>query len=101
MIKYPLYQSSDEGITPFDEYKIAAKGDRILVAIESQIKDCYVEYEKAVGGASVHTLNSYGFADEVKDRLRKLYKSDCDVVRKIRQHHNLCTKETKRVYNNK
>ena len=101
MIKYPLYQSSSEGMTPFYEYKVAAQGDKILEAIESQIKDCYDEYERAVGSASVHTLNPHGFADGEKDRLKKLYKSDCNVVKKIRQHHNLYTKETKRVYNNR
>ena len=101
MIKYPLYQSSSEGMTPFDEYKIAAQGDKILEAIESQIKDCYDEYERAVDSASVHTLNPQGFVDTEKERLEKMYKSDCRISRKIRQHHDSFTRATKRIYNNK
>ena len=101
MIKYPLCQSSSEGMTPFDEYKVAAQGDKTLAAIESQIKDCYDEYERAVDSASVHMLNPHGFVDVEKERLEKMYKSDCCISKKIRQHHDSFTRATKRIYHNK
>ena len=87
MIKYPLYQPLINGKTPFDEYKTAAQGEAILDAIEAQVKDCYNDYENAVNSASVHSLNPHGFVSPEKDKLKKMYKSDCSIVGKIRQHH--------------
>ena len=101
MIKYPLYQFSINGETPFDVYKTAAHGDAILDAIEIQMESCYNDYENAVNSASVHNLSSHGFVDPEKEHLKKLYKSDCDIAKKIRLHHSTFTSTTKRVYNNK
>ena len=82
MIKYPLYQFSINGETPFDVYKTAAHGDTILDAIEIQMESCYNDYENAVNSASVHNLSSHGFVDPEKEHLKKLYKSDCDIAKK-------------------
>ena len=101
MIKYPLYQFPVGGVTPFDEYKTAAHGDDILDAIETQIEGCYNNYENAVNHASVHNLEPHGFVDLEKEHLNKLYKSDCDIAQKIRQHHSTFTSTKKRVYHNK
>lgn len=101
MIRYPLYQSINDDNTPFDEYKTAAQGDAILGAIETQMESCYNDYDNAVISASVHNLNPHGFITPEKDNLKKLYKSDCDIAKKIRQHHNRFTSTTRRVYNNK
>ena len=101
MIKYPLYQFPVNGVTPFDEYKTAAHGDAILDAVETQIEGCYNDYENAVNSSSVHNLSPHGFVDPEKEHLKKLYKSDCNIVKKIRQHHSTFTSTTKRVYNNK
>lgn len=101
MIKYPLCQPLINGQTPFDEYKTAAQGDAILDAIETLVKNCYNDYENAVHSASVHSLNPHGFVSPEKDKLKKLYKSDCDIAGKIRQHHGKFTSSTRRVYNNK
>lgn len=101
MIKYPLYQFSINGETPFDVYKTAAHGDAILDAIETQIEGRYNDYENAVKNASVHNLNPNGFVDPEKKHLKKLYKSDCDIAKKIRLHHSSFTNTTKRIYNNK
>lgn len=81
MIKYPLYCPLN-GKTPFDEYKNAAQGNTILDAIETQMQDCYNDYENAVNSASVHNLNPHGFIVPEKDNLKKLYKSDCDIAKK-------------------
>lgn len=101
MIRYPLYHSLINGKSPFDEYKTAAQGDAILDAIETQMGNCYIDYENAVNNASVHSLNPHGFVIPEKDNLKKLYKSDCDIAKKIRLHHGTFTSSTKRVYNNK
>ena len=101
MIKYPLYQFSDKDKTPFDEYKPAAHGDIILEAIKAQIETCYKNYEVAINNASVHTIKPYGFVSPEKDSLKKLYKSNCDIAKKIRLHHNTFTSERRRIYNNK
>ena len=101
MIKYPLYKFHVNGETPFDEYKTAAHGNVILDAIKTQMKSCYDNYESALNSASVHNLDPYGFVDPEKDNLKKLYKSDCDIAKKIRLHHSAFTSSTKRVYNNK
>lgn len=101
MIKYPLYQFINNSSTPFDEYKTAAQGDAILDAIEAQMVSCYNDYDSAVSSASVHNLNPHGFITPEKDSLKKLYKSDCDIAKKIRQHHSKFTSGIRRVYNNK
>ena len=100
MIKYPLCTLIN-GRTPFDEYKIAAQGNTILDAIETEIKDCYDYYEDAVNSASVHNLHPHGFVTHEKDHLKNLYKSSCNIAKKIRQHHNSFTKKEKSVYHNK
>ena len=101
MIKYPLYQFPANGVTPFDEYKTVAQGDAVLDAVEAQVKSCYDDYENAVNSASVHNLNPYGFVAPEKGNLKDLYKSDCDIVKRIRLHHRAFTSDIKRVYNNK
>lgn len=101
MIRYPLYHPLINGKTPFDEYKNAAQGNAILDAIETQMQNCYNDYENAVNSASVHNLNPHGFIAPEKDNLKKLYKSDCDIAKKVRLHHNTFTSNTRRVYNNK
>ena len=101
MIKYPLYHPLINGKTPFDEYKNAAHGNAILDAIEPQMQNCYKDYENAVNSASVHNLNPHGFIAPEKENLKKLYKSDCDIAKKVRLHHNTFTRNTRRVYNNK
>lgn len=101
MIKYPLYHSLINGTSPFDEYKAAAQGDVILDAIEIQMESCYNDYENAVTSASVHNLNPHGFVTPEKDNLKKLYKSDCDIAKKLRLHHSTFTSSTRRIYNNK
>lgn len=100
MIKYPLYHSLN-GNTPFDEYKAAAQGDAILDAIETTMENCYNDYDNAVNSASVHNLDPHGFVAPEKGNLKKLYKSDCDIAKKIRLHHSTFTSNTRRIYNNK
>ena len=100
MIKYPLYHSLN-GNTPFDEYKAAAQGDAILDAIETTMENCYNDYDNAVNSASVHNLSPHGFVAPEKDNLKKLYKSDCDIAKKLRLHHGTFTSNTRRIYNNK
>ncbi len=101
MIKYPLYKSPTPGKTPFDKYKEAASGDTILDAIESQMQGCYQQYEYAVSNQNVHSLSPSGFVSPEKDHLKKLYKSSCDIAKKVRTHHDNFTSTSRRIYHNK
>lgn len=101
MIRYPLYTSPIEGRTPFEEYKDEANGEPDLTPIESQVQACYERYEDAVNNENVHTLIPCGFISPQKEKLIKLYSSDCDIAKKIRSHHDDFTSSVRRIYNNK
>lgn len=101
MIKYPLCHLFSKDKTPFDEYKNAAEGNTILNAIEKQVQNCYNDYENAIKSDSVHNVSPHGFINPEKDILKNLYKSNCNVAKKVRERHNAFTNDKRQVYNNK